>query len=105
MPQPTTIRDCMHPKPLTVSLDANLVEAIEIIFEYKLTGITVTDEAGQVVAVRRQGGDQRVEGAPGVHGRDLVGVPDEVEPPEERLAWFLASARVFGCWLIRLSGR
>ena len=51
MPQPTTIRDCMHPKPLTVSLDANLVEAIEIIFEYKLTGLTVTDDAGRAVGV------------------------------------------------------
>ncbi len=51
MPQPTTIRDCMHPKPLTVSLDANLVEAIEIIFEYKLTGVTVTDAGGEVVGI------------------------------------------------------
>jgi CBS domain-containing protein len=51
MPQPTTIRDCMHPKPLTVNLDANLVEAIEIIFEYKLTGLTVTDEVGEVVGI------------------------------------------------------
>jgi len=51
MPQPTTIRDCMHPKPLTVSLDANLVEAIEIIFEYKLTGITVTNAEGEVVGI------------------------------------------------------
>jgi len=41
----------MHPKPLTVSHDANLVEAIEIIFEYKLTGLTVTDQAGQVVGI------------------------------------------------------
>ena len=51
MPQPTTIRDCMHAKPLTVSLDANLVEAIEVIFEYKLTGLTVTDESGDVVGI------------------------------------------------------
>ena len=51
MPQPTTIADCMHPKPLTVSLDANLVEAIEIIFEYKLTGITVTNAEGEVVGI------------------------------------------------------
>lgn len=51
MPQPTTIRDCMHPKPLTVSADANLVEAIETIFEYKLTGLTVTDDTGQAVGI------------------------------------------------------
>ena len=51
MPQPTTISDCMHHKPLTVRPEANLVEAIEIITEYKLTGLTVTDEAGQVVGI------------------------------------------------------
>ncbi|MCB1701930.1 MAG: CBS domain-containing protein [Pseudomonadales bacterium] len=41
----------MHAKPLTVNLDANLVEAIEIIFEYKLTGLTVTDDSGQAVGI------------------------------------------------------
>ena len=51
MPQPTTISDCMHHKPLTVSPGANLVEAIEIITEYKLTGLTVTGEAGEVVGI------------------------------------------------------
>lgn len=51
MPQPTTIRDCMRHKPLTVGVNANLVEAIEIIFEYKLTGLTVIDEAGLVVGI------------------------------------------------------
>jgi len=51
MPQPTTIRDCMRRNPLTIKQDANLVEAIEIIFEYKLTGLTVTDDAGQVVGI------------------------------------------------------
>ena len=51
MPQPTTIRDCMRRNPLTINLDANLVEAIEIIFEYKLTGLTVTDDQGAVVGI------------------------------------------------------
>ena len=51
MPQPTTIKDCMRRNPLTINLDANLVEAIEIIFEYKLTGLTVTDERGAVVGI------------------------------------------------------
>lgn len=51
MNQPTTIRDCMHQNPLTVSVGANLVEAIEIIFEYKLTGLTVVDESGQVAGI------------------------------------------------------
>jgi len=51
MPQPTTIRDCMYHRPLTVRADANLVEAIEIITEYKLTGLTVTDHSGEVVGI------------------------------------------------------
>lgn len=51
MPQPTTIRDCMRRNPLTIKQDANLVEAIEIIFEYKLTGLTVTNDSGQVVGI------------------------------------------------------
>jgi len=41
----------MHPKPLTIGSDANLVEAIEIITEYRLTGLTVTDAEGAVVGV------------------------------------------------------
>ena len=51
MPQPTTVNDCMRRKPLTINLDANLVEAIEIIVEYKLTGLTVTDDAGRAVGI------------------------------------------------------
>lgn len=51
MTKPTTISDCMYHRPLTVRPDANLVEAIEIIMEYKLTGLTVTDERGDVVGI------------------------------------------------------
>ena len=51
MPQPTTIKDCMHRNPVTINVDANLVEAIEIISEYKLTGLTVTDHQGQAVGI------------------------------------------------------
>ncbi|MEM8562138.1 MAG: CBS domain-containing protein [Pseudomonadota bacterium] len=51
MPKPTTISDCMYHRPLTVGPNANLVEAIEIITEYKLTGLTVTDEGGSVVGI------------------------------------------------------
>jgi CBS domain-containing protein len=51
MPQPTTIKDCMRRNPLTINLDANLVEAIDIIFEYKLTGLTVTDHDGCAVGI------------------------------------------------------
>jgi CBS domain-containing protein len=51
MPQPNTVRDCMHSRPLTIGVEANLVEAIAIITEYKLTGLTVTDGDGFVVGV------------------------------------------------------
>lgn len=51
MPQPSTINDCMHRNPLTINLDANLVKAIEIIVENKLTGLTVTDDAGHAVGI------------------------------------------------------
>lgn len=51
MPQPSTINDCMRRNPLTIDLDANLVEAIEIIMEYKLTGLTVTNAAGEAVGI------------------------------------------------------
>ena len=49
MPQPTTISDCMRRNPLTIDRDANLVQAIETIIEYKLTGLTVIDGAGEPV--------------------------------------------------------
>lgn len=51
MPQPSTINDCMRRNPLTIDLDANLVEAIEIIMEYKLTGLTVTNASGEAVGI------------------------------------------------------
>jgi CBS domain-containing protein len=51
MPQPTTINNCMRRNPLTIHRDANLVQAIELIVEYKLTGLTVTDSEGQAVGI------------------------------------------------------
>ncbi|WP_235898693.1 CBS domain-containing protein [Parahaliea maris] len=51
MPNPTKIRDCMHRNPLTIRQDENLVRAISMIVEYKLTGLTVTDGEGTVVGI------------------------------------------------------
>jgi len=51
MPQPTKVSDCMHRNPLTINSDANLVNAISLIVEYKLTGLTVTGEGGAVVGI------------------------------------------------------
>lgn len=49
--QPSTIADCMRRNPLTIHRDANLVQAIETIMEYKLTGLTVTDEDGNAIGI------------------------------------------------------
>ena len=49
--RPTTIADCMRKNPLTINQDANIVQAVEMIVEYKLTGLTVTDDAGCVVGI------------------------------------------------------
>jgi len=51
MPPPTRISDCMHKKPLTIQPDANIAQAVEMMVEYKLTGLTVTDSEGLVVGV------------------------------------------------------
>ncbi len=51
MPQSAQVNDCMHRNPLTIRPAANLVEAISTIVEYKLTGLTVTDEEGRVVGI------------------------------------------------------
>ncbi len=51
MPKPATVEHCMHKSPLTIKPDANIAEAVELIVEYKLTGLTVTDDEGLVVGV------------------------------------------------------
>jgi len=51
MPAPSKISECMRRNPLTIGRDANLVQAIELIVEYKLTGLTVTDAAGNAVGI------------------------------------------------------
>ena len=51
MPQPTTVNDCMRRQPLTIRPEANLVEAVELIVQHRLTGLSVTDEVGQVQGV------------------------------------------------------
>lgn len=51
MPTPSKVADCMRRNPLTIGAEANLVQAIETIVEYKLTGLTVTDENGNAVGI------------------------------------------------------
>ena len=43
---PTSIRDCMYPNPLTIGEGAPIVQAIQMLTEFKLTGLTVVDAAG-----------------------------------------------------------
>lgn len=49
MTSPTSIRDCMHRNPLTITGTAPLVKAIELLVEFKLTGLTVIDNDGTPV--------------------------------------------------------
>lgn len=51
MPTPSKIRDCMRRNPLTINCNDNLVQAVETLIEYKLTGVTVTDDEGNPVGV------------------------------------------------------
>lgn len=51
MPAPNVINDCMRRNPLTIGQDANLVNAIEVIVDNKLTGLTVTDAEGRAVGI------------------------------------------------------
>ena len=51
MPAPSIINDCMRRNPLTIGREANLVQAIEMIVEYKLTGLTVTDGEGRAIGI------------------------------------------------------
>jgi CBS domain-containing protein len=51
MPHSLKIADCMRRNPLTIRADDNLVQAVETLIEYKLTGVTVTDAEGRPVGV------------------------------------------------------
>jgi CBS domain-containing protein len=41
----------MRRNPLTINCNANLVQAVETLVEYKLTGVTVVDDEGNPVGV------------------------------------------------------
>lgn len=49
--RPSTVADCMRKNPLTINEKSNIVQAVEMIVEYKLTGLTVTDDQGCVVGI------------------------------------------------------
>ena len=51
MAAPSTIKDCMRRNPLTINCNDNLVQAVETLVEYKLTGVTVVNDDGIPVGV------------------------------------------------------
>lgn len=51
MSAPSTIADCMRRNPLTINCNDNVVQAVETLIEYKLTGVTVVDDEGNPVGV------------------------------------------------------
>lgn len=51
MPKPSLAKDAMRRNPVTIRPEANIAEAIELIVEYKISGLTVTDEHGCVVGI------------------------------------------------------
>lgn len=51
MPSPSKISDCMRTNPVTAHPDDNLASAVQKIIEYRLTGLTVVDQNGDVVGI------------------------------------------------------
>ena len=45
------VRDCMRENPLKISEDASIYEAIELMLENRITGVTVVDASNNVVGV------------------------------------------------------
>lgn len=51
MSKPQNIESCMHRSPITIRSSQSLGEAVDMLLEYKLTGLTVVDEHGSAVGV------------------------------------------------------
>lgn len=51
MDNPFLIENCMRKKPVTIRPEAKLSEAIQLIMDHKITGLTVTDEQGYVKGI------------------------------------------------------
>ena len=47
----TPVTEAMNPKPHTVTPDTDLVDAVKLIHDRKLNGITVVDERGDLVGI------------------------------------------------------
>jgi acetoin utilization protein AcuB len=51
----TAVRDVMNPKPITVTPDADLATAAQIILDHKLYGLCVVDGKGDLVGIMSVG--------------------------------------------------
>ncbi len=51
MDNPFLIENCMHKNPVTIRPEAKLSEAIQLIMDHRITGLTVTDEEGYVKGI------------------------------------------------------
>ncbi|MDG0980938.1 MAG: CBS domain-containing protein [Halieaceae bacterium] len=51
MPRTAAVSECMHRSPITISENASIAQAVQVIVDNKLTGITVTNNDGTVVGV------------------------------------------------------
>lgn len=45
------VKDCMHENPVKISEDASIYEAVKLLLEHRISGLTVVDEQEQVVGV------------------------------------------------------
>jgi CBS domain-containing protein len=48
---PFLIENCMRKDPVTVKADSNIYEAIQLILEHRITGLTVVDDNRNVIGV------------------------------------------------------
>lgn len=51
MDNPFLIENCMRKNPVTIRPEAKLSEAIQLIMDHRITGLTVTDEEGYVKGI------------------------------------------------------
>lgn len=45
------VKDCMHENPVKVSPDTSIFEAVSLLMEHKISGLTVVDDQNKVIGV------------------------------------------------------
>lgn len=51
MSKPRLTKDCMYRKPATIGPESSIFEAIQLLVEYRITGVTVVDNKEEVAGV------------------------------------------------------